>query len=50
MDYWMGRYYGFIEAPQGAGAEATELVPRTLKRRVAAPYTGPARPILQWEK
>jgi hypothetical protein len=50
MDYWMGRYYGFIEAPNTADAQATALAPRTITRRVAAPYAGPPRPPGKWEK
>jgi hypothetical protein len=50
MDYWMGRYYGFIEAPKTADTEATALPPRTTTRRVAAPYAGPPRPPGKWEK
>jgi hypothetical protein len=50
MDYWMGRYYGFIEAPKNTDAQATVLPPRTITRRVAAPYTGPPRPPGKWEK
>ncbi len=50
MDYWMGRYYGLIEAPRPEDAAATTLAPRTTKRRVAAPYAGPPRPLCHWEK
>jgi hypothetical protein len=51
MDYWMGRYYGFIEAPKTADSQATALPPRTTStRRVAAPYAGPPRPPGKWEK
>ena len=49
-DYWMGRYYGFIEAPAGAGGSATTLQPRQEKRHGAAPYQGPPRPVANWEK
>ena len=49
-DYWMGRYYGFIEAPKTADTQATTIQPRTSTRRVAAPYAGPARPPGKWEK
>lgn len=42
-DYWMGRYYGFIEAPEKA-ASAVSIPARVLKQRGAMPYTGPPRP------
>jgi hypothetical protein len=50
MDYWMGRYYGFIEAPKTANSQATTIQSRTSSRRVAAPYAGPPRPPGKWEK
>ena len=50
MDYWMGRYYGFIEAPKAADSQATVLALRTATRRVAVPYAGPTRPPGKWEK
>jgi hypothetical protein len=43
-DYWMGRYYGFIEAPDKTVPDATLLPARVLKQRGAAPYAGPPRP------
>jgi hypothetical protein len=43
-DYWMGRYYGFIEAPKTTEPTLLTLSPRTTSRRVAAPYSGPPRP------
>jgi len=49
-DYWMGRYYGFIEAPTTHDPEATSLRVRKVKPGGAAPYNGPARPIGAWEK
>ena len=49
-DYWMGRYYGFIEPPKAQNAELITVQPRSLARKVAAPYAGPARPIGTWEK
>lgn len=49
-DYWMGRYYGFIEAPRTKDPEATSLRPREGKLRGAAPYNGPARPEATWTK
>ena len=49
-DYWMGRYYGFIEAPKSQDEKLTTLQPRAAKPRGAAPYAGPARPAGAWEK
>jgi hypothetical protein len=46
----MGRYYGFIEPPTTKDAELITVQPRTLARKVAAPYEGPARPVGAWEK
>jgi hypothetical protein len=43
-DYWMGRYYGFIEAPRTTDRALTSPGPRKPGRRVAAPYAGPPRP------
>ncbi|HEY5913725.1 MAG TPA: hypothetical protein VJA21_24315 [Verrucomicrobiae bacterium] len=48
-DYWMGRHYGFIEAPKITDTGATHLEARTEKRHGAAPYTGPPRPKGAWE-
>lgn len=42
-DYWMGRYYGFIEAPTISDSELLEVKP-TGKQYGAAPYGGPGRP------
>ena len=49
-DYWMGRYYGFIEPPMTQTPELTTVPPRTLGRKGAAPYDGPPRPTAAWEK
>jgi len=49
-DYWMGRYYGMIEAPKTKDPALVGVGPRKEKVRGAAPYTGPARPIGDWEK
>ena len=43
-DYWMGRYYGFIEAPKTHDPALTSVQPRTGARRGASPYNGPPRP------
>ena len=49
-DYWMGIYYGFIEALEKHDPETTALSARLVKPHGAAPYTGPARPAGKWEK
>ncbi len=50
-DYWMGRYYGFIEAPKTTDPALTTISARSDRtRRVAAPYQGPPRPVGAWEK
>jgi hypothetical protein len=49
-DYWMGRYYGFIEPPMEQTPELTTVPPRMLARNGAAPYDGPPRPTAAWEK
>jgi hypothetical protein len=49
-DYWMGRYYGLIEAPKTSDPEAASLKPRAEKSHGALPYDGPARPVGKWEK
>jgi hypothetical protein len=43
-DYWMGRYYGFIEPPKTQEKNSVTLEPRKQKIRGAAPYDGPPRP------
>jgi hypothetical protein len=42
-DYWMGRYYGFIQAPEAKDKSLLTVEP-TGKRYGAAPYKGPGRP------
>jgi hypothetical protein len=49
-DYWMGRYYRFIEPPKTQDSELTSVRPRALARKGAAPYDGPPRPTGAWEK
>ena len=49
-DYWMGRYYGFIEPPNTKDAALLTVQPRALARKGAAPYDGPPRPVGAWEK
>lgn len=44
-DYWMGRYYGFIEPPSPDAAADEIPVPAAPDRgRAVAPYEGPPRP------
>ncbi len=43
-DYWMGRYYGFIEAPKSQDPALISVGERTGPRHGAAPYDGPPRP------
>jgi hypothetical protein len=49
-DYWMGRYYGFIEGPKEQDPEMVSLRPRAGKPVGAAPYNGPPRQRGDWEK
>lgn len=42
-DYWMGRYFGIIEAPKTTDAELISVKKRNLQLG-AAPFNGPARP------
>lgn len=43
-DYWMGRYYGFIEAPTTKDPKLLRPDPMPKLPKVAEPYKGPARP------
>ncbi len=43
-DYWMGRYHGFIKAPQTKGPNLISVKPRKGKHFGAAPYNGEPRP------
>ena len=43
-DYWMGRYYGFVEPPGTQKPEPASLSQRAEIRHGAAPYNGPPRP------
>jgi len=43
-DYWLGRYYGFIEAPK---TNVSPAFPPAVNR--ARPYLGPTRPVAAWE-
>lgn len=43
-DYWMGRYFGFIEPPTAIDPELISLPPSAGRQLGAAPYDGPPRP------
>jgi hypothetical protein len=43
-DYWMGRYYGFITAPDTKEADLLTVSLEGVKLEGAAPYSGPERP------
>ena len=43
-DYWMGRYFGMIKAPETTDARLTSLEQRPPVQRGAKPYAGPPRP------
>ena len=49
-DYWMGRYYGFIEPPETQDSSVVSNRPPVRAAQGAAPYDGPKRPIGAWEK
>ncbi len=49
-DYWMGRYYGFIEPPRAQVPEPPAAPPRGMKPHGASPYNGPMRPAAPWER
>jgi hypothetical protein len=49
-DYWMGRYYGFIEAPKTGDPRAVVLPERAGTHLRAVPYAGPPRPPGQPDK
>jgi len=45
-DYWMGRYHGFIQAPETSDPKLTSVERNRNKSFGAAPYNGPSRPEL----
>ncbi len=49
-DYWMGRYYGFIEPPRSQVSEPPSATPRGMKPRGVSPYNSPMRPAAPWER
>jgi hypothetical protein len=44
LDYWMGRYHGFIEAPLTSDPDLVGVKSHSGQHFGAAPYDGPARP------
>ena len=44
LNYWMGRYHGFIKAPATNDPELTSVKPSSGLPLGAAPYNGPDRP------
>ena len=44
MDYWLGRYHGFIEAPTTTDPELISVPRRPGLQLGAEPYDGPGRP------
>lgn len=44
LAYWMGRYHGFIEAPDATDAALLEVDRQQVRQRGARPYEGPSRP------
>ena len=44
-DYWMGRFYGMIEAPATDDPKLVDVPPNFVKPWGAAPYIGPKRPL-----
>ena len=45
-DYWMGRYFGFIKAPETNDPDLISVPKRTGQKFGAEPYKGPDRPTL----
>jgi hypothetical protein len=43
-DYWMGRYYGFIQLPDTKDPALTTIPDTPVVQRGAKPYAGPPRP------
>ena len=50
MDYWMGRYYGFIEAPKTEDQTLVSAKQTDGRHSSATPYSGPPRPTAPWER
>ena len=49
-DYWMGRYHGFISAPQTDGPDLVTAPKQTGQHIGAKPYKGPDRPEIKLVK
>lgn len=49
-DYWMGRYYGFIEAEKISPTAGDSKDARLALPQWARPYRGTPRPVASWEK
>jgi hypothetical protein len=43
-DYWMGRYFGFIEPPSTKDKKLLDPAGLPMPKEVAKPYDGPKRP------
>jgi hypothetical protein len=43
-DYWMGRYYGMIQAPTTDDPKLVDVPPKSIPPWGAEPYNGPKRP------
>ncbi|MCC5937649.1 MAG: hypothetical protein JJU34_10225 [Lunatimonas sp.] len=43
-DYWMGRYYGFIQAPEATETDLIRVDASWMTEQGAKPYVGPKRP------
>lgn len=46
-DYWMGRYHGFIKAPETNDPALISVDPAMQPGKGAAPYNGPERPVIK---
>jgi hypothetical protein len=49
-DYWMGRYYGMIQAPTTHDPKLVEVPANSIQPWGAAPYNGPKRPAAEWKE
>jgi hypothetical protein len=43
-DYWMGRFYGMIQAPTSDDPKLVDVPPKSISPWGAEPYNGPPRP------
>jgi hypothetical protein len=44
LAYWMGRFHGYISAPETRDSALIQLLPDEVPRGGARPYSGPPRP------